>query len=366
MKKFNFTKLSEKLPSTVPFVGPETQERVNNKLFAARLGANENVFGPSPLAIGAMKKEAEKIWMYGDPENHDLKLQLAKKHAVQSENIVVGEGIDGLLGYLCRLFIEPGDRVVSSLGAYPTFNFHVAGYGGHLDTVPYVNDYEDPESLVEKARETNAKLCYMANPDNPMGTWNSGEKIEKAINKIPDGCLFVLDEAYVEFAPQGTAPNIEIDNKKVIRFRTFSKAYGMAGARVGYAICHNELALAFNKIRNHFGMSRVSQAGALAALDDKPHLLQTIDNVNASKNRIYDIAKTNNLKAIPSATNFVAIDCGGGQERAVRIMKGLISNGIFVRMPFVEPQNRCIRISAGKPEDLDLLEQVLPKVLSKI
>ena len=88
--------------------------------------------------------------------------------------------------------------------------------------------------------------------------------------------------------------------------------------------------------------------------------------MNASKNRIYDIAKTNNLKAIPSATNFVAIDCGGGQERAVRIMKGLISNGIFVRMPFVEPQNRCIRISAGKPKDLDLLEQVLPKVLSKV
>ena len=366
MKKFNFTKLSEKLPSTVPFVGPETQERLNNRLFAARLGANENVFGPSPLAIRAMKKEAEKIWMYGDPENHDLKLQLAKKHAVQSENIVVGEGIDGLLGYLCRLFIEPGDRVVSSLGAYPTFNFHVAGYGGQLDTVPYVNDYEDPESLVEKARETNAKLCYLANPDNPMGTWNSGKKIEKVVNNIPDGCLFVLDEAYVEFAPSGTSPKIDCSNEKVIRFRTFSKAYGMAGARVGYAICHSELASAFNKIRNHFGMCRASQAGAIEALKDTKHFESTVLKVNEAKKRIYRIALENGLKAIPSATNFVAIDCGAGKDHAFKIMNGLIERGIFVRMPFVEPQNRCIRISAGRTKDLDLFEASLPQILDSI
>ena len=366
MSTFRFTTITEGLPSTVPFVGPETQERENNSLFKARLGANENVFGPSPLCVEAMQNAAKDTWMYGDPENFDLKEKLATLHNTSVKNIVIGEGIDALLGYLCRLFIEPGDKVVSSLGAYPTFNFHVAGYGGILKTVPYLNDCEDPLSLLNLARESQAKLCYFSNPDNPMGTCHSGAQLELAMRNIPDGCLFILDEAYVEFAPQGTAPKIEIDNKKVIRFRTFSKAYGMAGARVGYAICHNELALAFNKIRNHFGVSRVSQTGALAALDDKPHLLQTIDNVNASKNRIYDIAKTNNLKAIPSATNFVAIDCGGGQERAVRIMKGLISNGIFVRMPFVEPQNRCIRISAGKPEDLDLLERVLPKVLSKI
>ena len=366
MSRFNFTKLCEKLPSTVPFVGPETQERNSNRVFSARLGANENVFGPSPLAIKAMQREAERSWMYGDPENYDLKAYLAKEHGVPMENIVVGEGIDGLLGYLCRLFIEPQDIVVSSLGAYPTFNFHVAGYGGQIQTVPYVDDCEDPESLVEKAINTNAKLCYLANPDNPMGTWISGEEIEKVISKIPDGCLFVLDEAYIEFAPNGTSPKIDCNDEKLIRFRTFSKAFGMAGARVGYAICHSELASAFNKIRNHFGMSRVSQAGAIEALKDKKYLESTILEVDKAKKRIYEIALKNGLKPVISATNFVAIDCGAGKDRAAKIMTDLINNGIFVRMPFVEPQNRCIRVSVGTEEDLDLLEDILPKVLDNI
>ena len=366
MKKFRFTSLTDNLPSTVPFVGPETQERQNKKVFKARLGANENVFGPSPLCIEAMKNTAKDSWMYGDPENFDLKKELADLHNVKPENIVVGEGIDGLLGYLCRLFIFPGDTVVSSLGAYPTFNFHVAGYGGILETVPYINDCEDPISLLTRAKETNAKLCYLSNPDNPMGTWLDADDLELALRQIPEGCLFILDEAYVEFAPQGTAPEINTDNKNIIRFRTFSKAYGMAGARVGYAICNSELASAFNKIRNHFGMSRISQAGALAALGDLSYLENTIKNVNEAKNRIYEIALKNELMAIPSATNFVAIDCGEGKERATKIMNGLISEGIFVRMPFVSPQNRCIRISAGKPKDLDLFEQVLPSVLNKL
>lgn len=366
MKKFRFTSLTDSLPSTVPFVGPETQERQNKKVFKARLGANENVFGPSPLCIEAMKNAAKDSWMYGDPENFDLKKELANLHNVKPENIVVGEGIDGLLGYLCRLFIVPGDTVVSSLGAYPTFNFHVAGYGGVLETVPYINDCEDPISLLTRAKKTNAKLCYLSNPDNPMGTWLDADDLELALRQIPEGCLFILDEAYVEFAPQGTAPEINTDNKNIIRFRTFSKAYGMAGARVGYAICNSELASAFNKIRNHFGMSRISQAGALAALGDLSYLENTIKNVNEAKNRIYEIALKNELMAIPSATNFVAIDCGEGKERATKIMNGLISEGIFVRMPFVSPQNRCIRISAGKPKDLDLFEQVLPSVLNKL
>ena len=366
MKKFRFTSLANSLPSTVPFVGPETQERKNSKIFKSRLGANENVFGPSPICVMAMKNAAKDSWMYGDPENFELKKELAKLHNVNSQNIVVGEGIDGLLGYLCRLFIEPGDTVVSSLGAYPTFNFHVAGYGGVLETVPYINDCEDPISLLTRAKETNAKLCYFSNPDNPMGTCVDAKALESAIHQIPNGCLFILDEAYVEFAPKGIAPEINADDERVIRFRTFSKAYGMAGARVGYAICNIELALAFNKIRNHFGMSRISQAGALAALSDLSHLKDTIKNVNDAKNRIYEIALKNKLTAIPSATNFVAIDCGEGQDKANKIMNGLILEGIFVRMPFVSPQNRCIRISAGRPKDLDLFEQALPKVLEKI
>ncbi|MGR3839102.1 MAG: aminotransferase class I/II-fold pyridoxal phosphate-dependent enzyme, partial [Cognatishimia sp.] len=226
-----YTPLVASLPATVPFVGPETQERAKGTPFAARLGANENIFGPSPKAIAAMAAAASDIWMYGDPENHDLRHALAAFHGVDAENIVVGEGIDGLLGYLVRLVIAPGDAVVISAGAYPTFNYHVAGFGGTLHTVPYQADYEDLDALIAKAREVDAKLIYFANPDNPMGSWHSGQSITAKLDEIPDGCLLVLDEAYVELAPDGTAAEYDVAHPKVIRMRTFSKGYGMAGAR---------------------------------------------------------------------------------------------------------------------------------------
>ena len=170
--------------------------------------------------------------MYGDPENHDLKTALAAHLDVGPENIVVGEGIDGLLGTLVRLLVDKGDAVVTSLGAYPTFNYHVAGFGGALHTVPYRDDREDLPALIARAAETGAKLVYLANPDNPMGSWIDGAEIAAALDDLPEGTLLVLDEAYVECAPDGIAPALQAEDPRVIRFRTFSKVYGLASARV--------------------------------------------------------------------------------------------------------------------------------------
>lgn len=359
------TKLAQTLPASVPFVGPEAQERARGRVFAARIGANENVFGPSPLAIKAMQSAASEVWMYGDPESHDLRNALADHHGVEPENIMVGEGIDGLLGYLARLFIEPGDSIVTSAGAYPTFNYHVAGFGGILHTVPYGADHEDPEALLAKAHETGAKLLYIANPDNPMGTLNRPHDIQQMIDRLPDDCLLLLDEAYIEFAPVGSAVPINVGQENVIRLRTFSKAYGMAGARVGYAIGPEHLITAFNKIRNHFGMCRISQAGALAALSDQKYLQETIQNVETSRNRIAEIASENGLVPLSSAANFVAIDCGQDGDFARAVLAGLIERNVFVRMPFVAPQDRCIRISAGKPGDMAAFAQALPLALAQ-
>ena len=357
------TPLAESLPATVPFVGPETQERARGRAFAARLGANENTFGPSPHAIAAMADAARDVWMYGDPENFELRTALAVHHQIDADNIMVGEGIDGLLGYLARLLVGPGDVVVTSQGAYPTFNYHVAGFGGRIETVPYKDDQEDPDALIAKATETGAKLVYLANPDNPMGTWHNADTIQRMIDSVPQGCLLILDEAYVEFAPDGTAPRLAPDDPRVFRMRTFSKAYGMAGARVGYAIGAKDLITAFHKIRNHFGMCRISQAGALAALRDQDHLSQTIANVAAARTRIDQIARENGLTTLPSATNFVAVDCGRDGAFAKAVLDALTDQDIFVRMPFAAPQNRCIRVSAGRPEDLDAFAAALPVAL---
>ncbi|MGB0799065.1 MAG: aminotransferase class I/II-fold pyridoxal phosphate-dependent enzyme, partial [Planktomarina sp.] len=149
----------------------------------------------------------------------------------------------------------------------------------------------------------------------------------------------------------------------VIRMRIFSKAYGMAGARVGYAIGPKKLIRAFDKVRNHFGMCRISQAGALAALADTQYFDEMRDNVQTAREQINQIALANGLIALPSATNFVAIDCGRDAAFAGRVLANLVNAGIFVRMPGVAPLNRCIRVSCGTPDAMQAFAKALPDAL---
>lgn len=359
-----YTDLIASLPSSVPFVGPETQERARGKPFRARLGANESVFGPSPRASAAMCAAAADSWMYGDAQSWDLRQALAAQHGVGMENIVMGGGIDGLLGSLVRLTVAQGDAVVTSDGAYPTFNYHVTGYGGVLHRLPFVDDHEDPAALIAKAAEVGAKLIYIANPDNPMGTWHGAADIQAMIDGVPDGSLLVLDEAYIEFAPEGTAPALDATDPRVIRMRTFSKAYGLAGARVGYALGAAPLIDAFNKVRNHFGMSRASQAAALAALHDQDWLRDVQARVAAARGRLAQIARDNGLAPVPSATNFVTMDCGADGDFARKVLAELVARDVFVRMPFVAPGDRCIRVSCGPEPEMAIFAEELPKALA--
>jgi len=358
-----FTPTIESLPSVVPFVGPETQERTRGRTFRARIGANESVFGTSPLAVEAMRHAATELWKYGDPENHDLKQALAAFHGVSPQNIVVGEGIDALLGYAVRLCVEPGVSVATSLGAYPTFNFHVTGYGGRLVMAPYRDDREDPAALIELAQREAARLIYFANPDNPMASCWDAASVQWLIDSVPEGSVLCLDEAYSEFAPPGTTPAIDVSNPQVLRFRTFSKAHGMAGARIGYAIGETELIKSFDKIRNHFGVNRIAQVGALASLRDTAHLAGVVAQVEAARERIARIALAHGLKPLSSAANFVAIDCCNDGAFARRVLAELIARDVFVRMPGVSPLDRCIRVSAGLPSDLDVFDEALPQAL---
>lgn len=358
------TPLVASLPATVPFVGPEHQERARGHPFAARIGANESVFGPSPAAIEAIRRAAPECWMYCDPNIHDLRHAIADFQGIDPASIVIGEGIDGLFGYAVRLVVGPGDKVVTSLGAYPTFNYHVAGFGGELVTVPYRDDREDPDALIEAAHRHRPKLVFLANPDNPMGTWHPADRITAMIDALPEGAMLCLDEAYIEFAPDGTAPDWNTADHRVIRFRTFSKAHGMAGLRIGYAVTHPRIAAAFDRIRNHFGVNRVAQEAAIAALGDGAHLRSVIAQVAAARARIAAIATENGLTTLPSATNFVAIDCGRDGDYARAVLAGLIERDVFVRMPGPAPLDRCIRVSAGRDADLDAFAAALPQALA--
>ncbi|MEQ1716104.1 MAG: pyridoxal phosphate-dependent aminotransferase [Hyphomicrobium sp.] len=365
MSRLPFTPIIEALPKLVPFVGPEAIERATGKSFKARLGANESVFGAAPGAVAVMRDAAGESWRYSDPENHDLREALAACHAVTIDNVVIGEGIDGLLGLTCMMFLSPGETVVTTDGAYPTFNFHVLAHGGRLVKVPMRADKEDLDALVAAARREKARILYISNPNNPMGSWWPAADIARVIAELPEGTLLVLDEAYSDTAPAGTLPPIDTANPRVVRYRTFSKAYGMAGARIGYALGERGVIEAFDKVRNHYGINRAGQLGALAALQDQAYLAEVVAKIARARDAIATIARANGLVPLPSATNFVAIDCGADAAFAKRVMDGVLARQVFIRKPGVAPLDRCIRVSCGRDEDLALFANALAPAVAE-
>ena len=346
-------------------MAPEEIERSRGKAFSVRLGANELTFGPSPRAVDAMAAAAATVWKYGDPKSHELRHALADALNIQPLNIVVGEGVDGLLSYTSHLLIGPGDALVTTAGTYPTLNYFVAGRGGVVHTVPYgTDDRQDLQALLSKAWEVDAKVLYVVNPDNPSGTWHTDGRIESLVERLPPGCLLLVDEAYHELGVEFDAnANVAVDDLRVLRFRTFSKGYGLAGCRIGYALGAPEIISAFDKIRNHFGIGRVSQAGALAALLDQGHLQQVREHVRSARKILGDVAEQHGLSVLPSATNFVTIDCGKDGAFARLALAELLERDVFVRMPGAPPLDRCIRVSCSSEADLQVFSEALPAAL---
>ena len=358
------TPLVQSLPASVPFTGPEILERQRGSQFKARLGANESAFGISALAAQALHEHIGTTgcsW-YGDSENYQLRSLLAQKHGIEMDCLCVDAGIDALLGLVVRMTIEPGTPVVSSLGAYPTFNYHVAGFGGVLHRVPYRDHHEDPEALLASAFEHDARLVYLSNPDNPMGTSLSAQAIQSMIKRLPEGCILLLDEAYAEFMTEHELPELDMGNQQVLRFRTFSKAYGLAGMRIGYVMGHPDLISVFNRIRNHFAVNTLSQIAAVASLEDAEMLPSVIQQVSAGRQRVYDLAEMLGLAYLRSSTNFVTVDFGSS-ERALQLLKIMNDQGIFLRKPMVPPQDRFIRIGVGTEREHGILAEALTREL---
>ena len=360
-----FTGLVESLPSTIPFVGPETLERRRGEAFRVRVGANESAFGISPAAAEAMREATANISWYNDPEGYELRSAIASLHGVSMDEVLLGAGIDEMLGNVVRMVIEPGMPVVTSLGAYPTFNYHVAGFGGVLEAVPYRDDRIDLEALLDAVRRLGAPLVFLANPDNPMGTWHDAADVRAFIDALPESALLVLDEAYIEFAPSSAAFPVDADDPRVIRMRTFSKAHGMAGARIGYAIAPARTIGGLGRIRNHFGVNRIAQAGALASLGDTAFIASVVEEVARGRNDYYALAQRLGLSTVQSATNFVAIDMGGGGDRARAVLARLQEEGVFVRMPGVAPLDRCIRATVGTAAERALFAEAFEAVAAE-
>ncbi len=361
-----FTTLVDGLPSTIPFVGPETLERQRGEAFKVRVGANESAFGVSPRAAEAMREAIGTVAWYNDPEAYELRSTIAALHGVSIDEVLLGAGIDEMLGNVVRMVVEPGTPVVTSRGAYPTFNYHVAGFGGMLEEVPYRDDRVDLEALLDAVHRLDAPLAYLANPDNPMGTWHDAGEVRAFIDALPGSTLLVLDEAYIEFAPASTRFPIDADDPRVIRMRTFSKAHGMAGARIGYAVAPSRTIGGLGRIRNHFGVNRIAQAGALASLGDREFIASVVEEVARGRDEYHALARRLGLSSVPSATNFVAIDAGGHGGRARALLARLQEEGVFVRMPGVAPLDRCIRVTVGTREERASFARIFEGVIDRI
>ncbi|HZC07117.1 MAG TPA: aminotransferase class I/II-fold pyridoxal phosphate-dependent enzyme [Ktedonobacterales bacterium] len=360
-----FTPLVRGLPSTAPFIGPEALERASGRKFLLRLGANESVFGPSPRAAEAMRDAVSQIKWYADPEAWETREAIAQYLGIGKEHIGLGAGIDDLLGQIVRLYLEPGSHVAASLGSYPTFGFHVAGFGGVIERAPYANDRNDLDALAEAARRTHASLVYLANPDNPSGSWLQGDEIARFLSALPQRCVLLLDEAYIEFAPREAYSQIDPSDTRVIRFRTFSKAYGMAGARIGYVIAAPETVRALDKIRLHFGVNTIAHAGAQASLADQPYLQSVVAEVARGRMEYVALAHDLGLRGLPSATNFVAIDVGSA-DRARATVAALANAGVFIRMAGAPPLDRCIRVSVGAADDRAAFARIFREIWPSI
>jgi histidinol-phosphate aminotransferase len=353
------------LPASTPFIGPERLMRENRLTQLVRLGANESPFGPSPLAVAAMRAELERLSWYGDPDAYELRVALAKKHACAIEQISVGSGIDDLMGLAVRAYVAPGAAAVTSRGTYPTFEYHVSGYGGVLQRVDYREDgAPDLEGLVQRAHECDAAIVYLANPDNPSGSFYERDEVVRFFEALPRSTVLLLDEAYADFVDEAELlpPHFE---DRLIRTRTFSKAHGMAGARIGYAIMSEEGAATFDKIRLQYGINRNAQIGALASLHDAPFSAFVVEETARGRAEYADVGRELGIGTLPSRTNFVCFDLRD-VKRANSMVVDLLRRGVWIRKPGAWPLDRYIRVSVGTAPMRAAFAAALRAILSEV
>jgi histidinol-phosphate aminotransferase len=338
------------LPVLRPFIAPEEIQRRHGFPSLLRLGANESAFGPPPGALLAMREAAARSSWYGDPESVELRERLATMFACDPAEVVVGAGIDDLMGLAVRAYAGAGGVAVATAGTYPTFAYHAAGYGARLVTVPYRDDFRvDAPALARAARDQGAGLVYLSNPDNPGGGVLSRAAVETLVDALPPGSVLLLDEAYGDFAdPADLWPN-RID-PRVVRMRTFSKAFGLAGARIGYAVASRDVIDTFNKIRLQYGVNGIAQAGALAALGEREFIAQVVRETARGREDYARIGERLGFAVHESAANFVLFDART-RERAERLLAALEARAVFVRKPGAAPLDRCIRVTVGTPEE---------------
>jgi histidinol-phosphate aminotransferase len=323
-----------------------------------KLASNENPFGPSPRALAAMQKALNEAWLYPDGSGHELKQKLAAKHRVNVDQITLGNGSNDLLVLLAEAFLKPGLAAVYSQYAFAVYPIAVQATGATSlvvpanppgSAMPFGHDLE----AMARAITPQTRLVFVANPNNPTGTWVPSAQLKAFIAKVPRHALVALDEAYFDYSGDldvqngiewlGEFPNLVV-------FRTFSKAYGLAGVRVGYALSHPGVADMLNRVRQPFNVSVVGLAGASAALDDPDYVAAAVKVAVAERVRVAQRLEALGTTVLPSAGNFLMFHAGpDARARYDRLLR----QGVIVRPVGNYQLPEHLRVTLGTVEQND-------------
>jgi histidinol-phosphate aminotransferase len=326
-----------------------------------KLASNENPLGVSPRALAAMKKNLASIHRYPDSNGFYLKKRLARHLAVEPGNIVLGNGSDELIDIIIKTFVEDDERILTADVTFLEYEIIAKVNGRSVDKVPLKYFTYDLEAMKRKI-DKKTKLVFIANPNNPTGTYITHRALEDFLADIPEQVIVVLDEAYEAFIDVDDFPASlsYVNTKNVIVMKTFSKAYGLAGLRIGYAVARTDFTEYMERVRQPFNTNLLAQAAALAALDDRGFLKKTRAVVLEGKRYLYDALKNSGIPFVPSVANFVLIDTG---KDGVTVFKDMLKYGLIVRDMKQYGLKNFIRVTIGTKKENERFVKVLKKVL---
>lgn len=325
-----------------------------------KLDANENPYGPAPAALDAMA-EYPYYHIYPDPEQQALRRAVADAYGIPYDNIAVGCGADELLDYLCRFFLGPGDGIADLPPTFGMYRFDAELAGAHVIEIPRLPDYRVDTSAVaaeltaSRERGTPIKIVFVTSPNNPTGTWLSDDDLVQML-ELP--AMVVLDEAYVDFANRPSRLDWVAENDNLIVLRTFSKALGIAGLRLGFGVFPDWLMPIFWKCKQPYNVGAAATAAGLASLADFEAVEQVALKIRESRRQLLeDLQDIPFLKAFPSEANFVLCQVEG--RNALSLWQSLRQRGILLRYYSKAGLEDCIRISIGRPSQMQRLMEEL-------
>ncbi len=351
-----------KIEPYIPGRSIEEVEKEYGKKRWVKLASNENLLGPSPKAVKALLREAKKVYLYPDGPCGDLRRAIAERLSIPEETVAVSNGADNLILLIANAFVDRGDEAIM---ADPTFTVYAnVTYlmGGEPVSVRLKDYNHDLQAMLKKVSQ-RTKLIFVCSPNNPTGTIVKKEELDRFLRRLPERTILVLDEAYGDFVEDRDYPDsLEYVRKgrPVIVLRTFSKLYGLAGLRIGYALGKKELMDCLYQVREPFPVNRLAQAAGVAALGDQDHARRSFQMVCEGRVYLYRELESMGLSYVPSQANFVFIDFGRNSDG---VFKDLLREGVIIRPGMIWKYPTFARVTVGRMEDNRRFIRALKKML---